>query len=121
MKVQATAKVKDKDGKITGERTGEIEYDFGDNLKAAAKNFGEDVVFNMFRQAAVISLQGRMRSFLANPENDEKKLAEHLKDWKPGVVTRTKKSPSEKLKELFSGMSPEEISAAIKEAQAEAA
>lgn len=114
----ANAKLKDSEGKLTGEteeREGSVEYDFGDNLDEAAERFGAEAVFNQYKQAAVISLQSRMRSALSQGKTDDE-LQEVADNWKPGARQVTRKSPSEKLADLFKGKTPEEIQTLLQEA-----
>lgn len=106
--VTAVGKTKDEEGVITGENSGEIDFNFGENLKEAVKLYGENEVFTSYKQAATIALQGNMRRHLASGKTGND-LAEALKDWKPGQVTRTKKSAGEKLQDLLKGMSPEQV------------
>lgn len=115
IKVTAVGKVKNDKGEVTGENTGEIEYNFGASLKEAVELYGEDAVYNNYRQAAVIALQGNMRRHLGAGKTGDA-LAEAVKDWKPGLVSRSKKSASEKVLDLFKGKTPEEIAAILKEA-----
>ncbi len=113
--VCATAKIKDEEGNLVEEKTACVEYDFGDSIQDAIEKFGEDVVFSNFKQAATISLQSRIRSWVqAGKEGDD--LQEEASNWKPGMRTVSRKSPTEKLKDLLAGKSPEEIAALLQEA-----
>jgi len=114
-KVTAIGKTKDEEGNITGENSGELDFNFGENLREAVKLYGEDVVFNNYKQAATIAMQGNMRRHLASGKT-QKELAEAMKDWKPGTVSRTKKSAAEKLQDMLKGMTPEQVAATLKEA-----
>lgn len=119
MKVNATAKIKDEAGNVVEERTGEVDYDFGENVADAAKNFGEDVVFSQFKQAAIISLQSVMRRAIQGGKTG-KDLQEAVSAWKPGMKTITRKSPQEKVQEAFATMSAEDRKELLKQLKAQA-
>lgn len=113
VKIEATANLKNEDGTLKEALVVSHDFDFGENLKEAVKLFGEEVIFSMYKQQATITLQSRMRAIACNAEKGPKKLAEELKDWKPGVISRQKKSDAEKLADFFKGKSPEEIQAML--------
>lgn len=107
--VQATATLTDEDGNSTGEKvTGSVEYDFGANLDEAVEVFGADIVYAQFKQNATIALQGIMRRAIQSGKSGDE-LQAAVAEWKPGVRTRTGKSPADKIKTLLAGKSPEEI------------
>ena len=111
--ITANAKIKDKEtGEVTSEPTATCNYDFGTDLDSAVQLFGADVIFNNFKQSAVISAQSRMRALLAQGVEGED-LQAKLDEWKPGIKTTTRKSPADKLRDLLAGRSPEEIAALI--------
>lgn len=110
-KVGATAKIKNEAGEVTGEKSVEVDYDFGDNLADATKKFGEDVVFSNFKQSAVIGLQGVLRRAIQGG-NDAQEAATK---WVPGMKTVTRKSASEKVKDAFGSMSEEERKELLKQ------
>ncbi|PCJ26738.1 MAG: hypothetical protein COA94_04895 [Rickettsiales bacterium] len=114
-KVTAIGKTKDDKGAVTGENEGVIEFNFGENLEEAVKLYGKDAVFNNYRQASTIALQGNMRRHLSQGKKGKELLAA-LKDWKPGQVSRQKKSAGEKLQAMLKGMTPEQVAATLKEA-----
>lgn len=114
-KVTATGKVKDEDGNVVSERTIEVEYDFGDDIDAAVDAFGADVVMSNYRQSAVIALQSRLRAQIAAGLKDNE-IAAKAEEWKPGFKSVTRKSPVDKVRDLLSGKTPEEIAAILKEA-----
>lgn len=111
--VNATAKLRDEDGNLTGEEiTAVANYDFGDDLDGAVSLFGAETVFNQFKQSAVINLQGVMRRAISAGKNGDE-LQAVVSEWKPGVRARTAKSPADKIKDLLAGKSPEEIAAIL--------
>lgn len=108
-----TAKLKDQDDSeaVT------CQYDFGDNLKDAVAKFGEDVVFNRFKSAAVIDAQSLIRRGIKagkSPTDIQKDLTE----WRPGMKRVQKKSAEERIKEQFSKLTPEERAELVKQLKA---
>lgn len=118
--MEITAKRQGSDHSVT------CNYDFGDDLASAVELFGDDVVYNKFKAAAVIDLQGVMRRamFKEEGEGEDKVLvpvdAEGVQkivdEWKPGVSNRVIRSPKEKALAALKGMSPEEIREMLAEA-----
>lgn len=86
-----------------------VTYDFGDNLDEAVEKFGADVVFARFKNAATVDLQALIRRHLDTAPDAKPKTAAEIQElataWKPGVVTRKRKSTSEKFEELFGQLS----------------
>lgn len=113
--VSATAKIKDENGNLKEEVTEEVSYDFGSDLDDAVERFGADVVFTNFKQSATIALQGRMRAHIQQGLRGDD-LQAKVDEWRPGIKTVTRKSPSEKVKDLLAGKSPEEIANILREA-----
>lgn len=98
-----------------------VDYEFGEDIKAAVGIFGEKVVFSHFLSSAVISLQSRMRAAIsadvdAGKKPDGKKVATALKDWKLGERTAGA-SKLEKAQKFVSQMSDEEKAALLKQLQ----
>lgn len=86
---------------------GTFEYDFGTSVDEAVKKFGEEVVFNYFRQAAIIKAQGFVRRKLEAGASVEE-AQEALNGWTPGAIQRQAKSKKEKVLSFFSSLSDEE-------------
>ena len=94
-----------------------VEYNFGENLNEAVGTFGEDVVFNTFVREAVVGLQSFVRRQLTKEVEGEvvetgitqDELQAKVNEWKPGIVTRTKKSKIEKMADQTKDMSEEEL------------
>lgn len=91
-----------------------VEYDFGDNLDEAVKKFGADVVYARFKNAATVDLQALIRRHLdvtpdkegnTPPAKSAAQIQELATAWKPGVLTRKRKSTSEKFEDLFGQLS----------------
>lgn len=101
--------------------TATILYDFGDNLAAMVKLFGEQVVFEHAKDNMVIALQGRMRSLLKGTTKTAAKrpaeVIEALKDWKPAISNRDPSKKVDNIKKAFGGMTPEQKAALLKELQ----
>ena len=88
-----------------GEKEVTIMYDFGENLADASAQFGEEVVFTNFRQAAKIALQARMRNRMEKG-GDVNALTTL---WKPGIqMERATVDPMTAAKNAFGKMSAEE-------------
>lgn len=112
--------------KVEGQPDREIKvfYDFGDNLEEAVELFGEDVVFSRFKAAAVIDLQALLRRHGSAgeptkenpngraPKTDDE-IAKIVSEWKPGLVTRVRKSPKDKALELLQSLSAEDRDALL--------
>jgi len=79
--VNATAKTDNELRKVS------VAYDFGDDLADAGMKFGEDVVFNIYKQQAVIKLQAVIRNAAEAGKTDEE-IAEAAAEWKPGLVVK---------------------------------
>ena len=120
-----SAKLKDSDRVVT------VQYDFGTNLEAATKLFGQDVVFSRFLSAAVIDLQSLIRSHMktrinkkgeviGEPKSDEE-IAALVASWKPGVKQVVRKSAVEKAKDALSQMSAEQKAEFLKQLSADLA
>lgn len=60
--------------------------DLGTSLEDAVDKFGAQVVFNLFRSAAVIKCQAPTRATLDNEEKSEDDAIEVGQNWKPGIV-----------------------------------
>lgn len=97
----------------------EVEYDFGDNLKAMVEKFGEDIIFQHAKGSLVVALQGWLRSLL-DREKTPADIQKEVKDWKPGQ-RRQGKTPKEKATEALAALSPEERAAVLKQMKAAAA
>lgn len=67
---------------VTDEESGQtitrevaFEQDFGSDLKEALEKHGEDLVYNYFRQQAVLRVQGAVRGALQQGKTDEEAIA----------------------------------------------
>lgn len=103
---------KSKDGKGWPERGITLEYDFKE--EKMIDNWGEDVIRYHFVKQAIILLQNKVRRMLKEGVSDEdvkKMLAEH----KPAIPASTRKSPGEKMADLFKNMSKEQKVEAMKQ------
>jgi len=90
-----------------GDRTVQVEYDFGQNLQEAIQKFGEDVIFTKFVQAAKIDLQAVLRRGIEAGKTDDE-IAKLAEQWKPGLVVRTSKDPIEAIKAKLATLSEED-------------
>ena len=83
-----------------------VQYDFGDNLGAMAKKFGEDVVFTNARANFKIGLQDIVRSGIKAGKSAgdiQKDINAYFTGFK-----KLGKSKAEKLQDQFTDLSPEE-------------
>ena len=88
----------------------ETKYDYGDNLKEAVDKFGEEAVYNRFRAAIVIDLQGYIRSMLRKePPSSEAEIVTAVAEWQPGVKAKGR-TPAERIQELMARLSDDEKS-----------
>lgn len=71
------------------DRTVEFEKSFGDSLQDAINLYGEEVVFTIFRQQAIIKCQAKVRNILDKGGKVEDAIAAG-QNYAPGVVTRTR-------------------------------
>lgn len=100
-----------------------IEYNFGENIKAAVALFGEKVVYSHFLSSAVIALQSRVRAAMAPDHEAGNKLSvakvlTTIKDWKLGERTPGV-SNLEKATKFTSKMSTEEKKALMEKLRGE--
>ena len=86
MQITAKKKVEGEVKEVT------IEFDFGENLKAARGLFGDEVIFSKFKAAAKIEAQATMRRLLDRglPPNE---VAAKMAEWKPGVTVEVASDP----------------------------
>lgn len=97
------------------EHTETVHFELGDTVSAITKQFGEEVCYNQLKSQLVVSLQGFMRSKMNGKEQLRgKKLQEAVNSWKPGIRTPGKPA-SEKVKDLFAKLSPEEKKALMRD------
>ncbi len=85
-----------------------VEYDFGDNLEEAVEAYGENVVFDLYHDQAVIALQNYVRRLMKQGKTQEE-IQQAVSAWRPGVSTRQRKSPAEKLRQLLQGVPKEQV------------
>jgi hypothetical protein len=91
--------------------SGEIEYDFGDNLQDACKKFSDDAVFSLYTAQAKIGCQAAMRRELESETGDVKRVATI---WKPGVKLERVVDPVAAAKQHFANLDPEAQKAFLK-------
>lgn len=122
-----TATGKDAEGKATGYRKLAVSFNFGETLEAAVEEFGEDVVFAGFVSSATIDLQNFIRTKLEAREKDaegkqipdgafansDTAIMEEFASWKPGIKSRERVSPLDKIKKLLGNLSEEQKAALL--------
>lgn len=86
-----------------------VSYDFGSSVDEAIDKFGEDVVFGIYLDQAVIRLQAIIRRHLADKDGfDQKKLDAAVAAWKPKVGGGVRKSAVEKANDLLDKMTDQQ-------------
>lgn len=98
-KEKVSAKTKLEDGSIVN---GEIDYDFGNDLKDAVAKFGDAIVFGYYRAHAVVQCQAGMRRCLESKSD----LKAWASTWKPGVTTPRVVDPIATAKAAYAKMDP---------------
>jgi len=101
----STGKIKGPDGNPVSIS---VKYNFGDNLADAVEKYGEAVVFDLYRAAAMIRVQNVARSALLNGKAPEEavKLAE--KYVLGTSVSKGPRDPVRTAETAVSRMSPED-------------
>ena len=97
-----------------GERTLEVEFDYGETLDDKIDLFGESVCNSKLDQKIRIDVQAYLRGKLSAAEEDgspkftDEQIIESLKSWKLGEVSRVKKSKGDKALDLWNDADPDE-------------
>ncbi|MHA2066908.1 MAG: hypothetical protein ACXABY_21265 [Candidatus Thorarchaeota archaeon] len=109
------AQIAKNDGKGWDERAITVEFDFScDEGEDPNSVWGEPVVKFFTKKAGVVDLQGKVRRMLKAGKSDGDIIKWVNDEYKLAIPTSTRKSPSEKMADLFKGMSKEQKIAAIK-------
>jgi len=111
MDVYASKKV-EKDGKEV-ELSCTVQYDFGGTVEKATALTSPEVVYSKYEASAKIDLQSYIRRLLVAGKKQEE-IQKLAAVWKPGVSTRTRKSPMEKAAAALAGLSNEELEKLLK-------
>lgn len=102
------------DGKGWDERAITVSYDFscgeGEN---PVDVFGEKVVKHFFYKGAKVYVQSNVRRWLKAGKSDEE-IQKLVSELKLEITSKSRKSPAEKMSELFKGLSKEQKIEAIK-------
>lgn len=108
--------------KVTATRTDtdrevSVDYDFGDDLASAVEKFGEETIYNAFKKSAVIDLQALIRRNMVAKEGEEAKTDDEIQslvnEWKPSDKARVTKSATDKVMDIWEGVSDEEKAAIL--------
>lgn len=95
-------------GDVVSATPASVEVEFGDDLTDATERFGEEVVFGIFRQAAVIKAQSALRAQV-KAKKDAAGIDEFFTTWKPSVgPTRVPKDLKEEGLKAYEKMTAEE-------------
>ena len=103
--VEVTAKVNEDGDKTT------VTYDLPDSLEDLVERFGEQVIVNQAKANITIGLQNFIRS-TSRPDKDgnvktDEEVQAAVTAWMPGTRAPAK-SKTEKAKELFAALTPEQ-------------
>jgi hypothetical protein len=105
--VEVSAKVTSPDEGVSAEEH-IVTVEIPETTDEAVELYGEEVTYQQFKAALVVSLQGYIRGLIK-----QKKSADEIQklatEWKPGLRARGK-SPQEKLMEQWQKLSPDERS-----------
>jgi hypothetical protein len=106
-----------KDGRGEDAKSYTTDYDFGENIKASVKLFGEDVVHSNFTAKAKIALQDMIRPMLKDGK-PKKEIDAAVGAWVLGVAVSRKKSQKEKAMDAYLKLPEEERAALLAELKA---
>lgn len=101
------------------ERNFESTYDFGATLEEAVELFGEDVVFAGFVSSGVIDAQNFIRLRLEKKTEEggfsysDDAISADFAEWKPGIKSRERISPLDKIKKALGSLSEEQKAALL--------
>ena len=112
--------VKGSAGRGATAKSYETEYNFGANLEESVKLFGGPAVYAGFVTREVVNVQNIIRNAV-NAGKKPEEIDALVKAHKPGVKVSRKKSKLEKTLADTKAMTPEELAAVVKAAQAELA
>ncbi len=107
---EVTAKLKDQATGVT------VTKNFGSNLAECTALFGEEVVFSKAVDALVIDCQSNMRRLIRKGGDDAKQenIQKVITAWVPKVgAAGPRKSPVERVTDIFKGMTPEDRKALL--------
>ena len=114
-----SAKIADNDRVVS------VVYDFGKTLDDSISMFGAEVVHSRFVAAAIIDLQSLIRRGIRPDKEGKVKTDEDITAtaaiWKPGVKQISRKSPQDKIKDAFSGLSAEQREQLLEQLKADLA
>ena len=95
-------------------------YEFGADMAASAKMFGDKVIYNAFMAKVVIDLQNLIRNAIKAGKKPEE-IEALVKAWKPGVKVSRGKSKYEKTLAAVGDLTPEQLAAVARAAGEELA
>jgi len=99
----------------TGEKDPiKVEYEIPGTIQECVALWGEEAVHSRFKAALVIDIQAMMRGYLKDTEKlwSVEEIQADISAWKPGVKAKGK-PVSDKVRELFAKLSPEERAALL--------
>jgi hypothetical protein len=101
----------DENGKKIGYRELSVSFNYGETLEEACEMVGEDVVFSSYISSGNIDAQNFIRTRLEAKNEDgsythtDEAIVAAFAGWKPGVKTRERVTPMDKIKKLLAGLS----------------
>ena len=99
---------------VEGEKIGiTVDYNIGDTVEAAIAEFGEECVYGLYARGATLAIQQKIGQMLRagmSPDEAGDKIASFRLDQR-GV--RSKKSKSDKARDLLAGMDADAIKAVL--------
>ncbi len=107
MKVAATAKWKDKESGEEMSRTGEVEYEFGDDIHALIDAVTPEAVFHHAKASMIVSLQSALRQWVIQGLTEEE-IETKVDEWSVPTGKPRGQSRLDRLRETLGKMSPEE-------------
>ena len=110
-------------------REATVPFNYGADLAEMTSKFGAAVVYSQAQSAIRINLQALLRRHMVDTfDKDGKKISDAKDDaaiqkmvteWTPGMATRARKSPKDKLQALLEKIDPAERAALLKQAAEE--
>jgi len=92
-----------------GDHSIAFDYDFGESLQEAVERFGAEIVWAHTLRSLTIAVQGAARGMMKSGKAKEE-ILDAMSKWKPGTP-REVKSTEEKMADLVSKMSPQQLEA----------
>ena len=89
----------------------------GDNLSDASSQFGDEIVYGLYRQQAIVRAQAAVRAMLRGGSSPDQVDA-FLSEWRPDTKRTPSADPAGAALRNFAKLSPEEQAATLKRLKA---